>query len=199
MKHKGSTLCKKKIFLFIFLTVLIPSILISCSSKDSKKILKTKPSNIQKPDINNFQSEVEKACNKIELSVFDNYKKTNINDTKEINTNFAMVEDELDGLISRFGEITPSEKDIDSWEIIVDDLSHARDIFPNFIEHYQQAIAISDAGANVNDPEQIKLYNDQISKIQTKINNLHSDLTQTFDEYISISKKLGIKYCFENF
>lgn len=110
-----------------------------------------------------------------------------------------MVEDELDGLISRFGEITPSEKDIDSWEIIVDDLSHARDIFPNFIEHYQQAIAISDAGANVNDPEQIKLYNDQISKIQTKINNLHSDLTQTFDEYISISKKLGIKYCFENF
>ncbi|MBP9115489.1 MAG: hypothetical protein KBF89_04025 [Acidimicrobiia bacterium] len=190
---------QKKIFLFIFLTVLIPSILISCSSKDSKKILKTKPSNIQKPDINNFQSEVEKACNKIELSVFDNYKKTNINDTKEINTNFAMVEDELDGLISRFGEITPSEKDIDSWEIIVDDLSHARDIFPNFIEHYQQAIAISDAGANVNDPEQIKLYNDQISKIQTKINNLHSDLTQTFDEYISISKKLGIKYCFENF
>ena len=190
---------QKKIFLFIFLTVLIPSILISCSSKDSKKILKTKPSNIQKPDINNFQYEVEKACNKIELSVFDNYKKTNINDTKEINTNFAMVEDELDGLISRFGEITPSEKDIDSWEIIVDDLSHARDIFPNFIEHYQQAIAISDAGANVNDPEQIKLYNDQISKIQTKINNLHSDLTQTFDEYISISKKLGIKYCFENF
>lgn len=190
---------QKKIFLFIFLTVHIPSILISCSSKDSKKILKTKPSNIQKPDINNFQSEVEKACNKIELSVFDNYKKTNINDTKEINTNFAMVEDELDGLISRFGEITPSEKDIDSWEIIVDDLSHARDIFPNFIEHYQQAIAISDAGANVNDPEQIKLYNDQISKIQTKINNLHSDLTQTFDEYISISKKLGIKYCFENF
>ena len=190
---------QKKIFLFIFLTVLIPSILISCSSKDSKKILKTKPSNIQKPDINNFQSEVEKACNKIELSVFDNYKKTNINDTKEINTNFAMVEDELDGLISRFGEITPSAKDIDSWEIIVDDLSHARDIFPNFIEHYQQAIAISDAGANVNDPEQIKLYNDQISKIQTKINNLHSDLTQTFDEYISISKKLGIKYCFENF
>ncbi len=190
---------QKKIFLFIFLTVLIPSILISCSSKDSKKILKTKPSNIQKPDINNFQSEVEKACNKIELSVFDNYKKTNINDTKEINTNFAMVEDELDGLISRFGEITPSEKDIDSWEIIVDDLSHARDIFPNFIEHYQQAIAISDAGANVNDPEQIKLYNDQISKIQTKINNLHSDLTQTFDAYISISKKLGIKYCFENF
>ena len=204
VKKKGCYMSKKILFSIVTIAILMSMLLVSCSSDDKTSDTKKgstqettkKKSNSASSENSPFQNEVTKACGKVDTSIFAGDLGINsASNLTEIAGKFGDIEDELDGLISRFEEIDAPDESADDWETIIDDLSHTRDLLPELADIFTEMQALSDSAAGISDPSEIQAFSDELTSLQNQAEDLSSDLTQTMDEVSTISEDLGISSC----
>ena len=204
VKKKGCYMSKKILFSIVTIAILMSMLLVSCSSDDKTSDTKKgstqettkKKSNSASSENSPFQNEVTKACGKVDTSIFAGDLGINsASNLTEIAGKFGDIEDELDGLISRFEEIDAPDESADDWETIIDDLSHTRDLLPELADIFTEMQALSDSAAGISDSSEIQAFSDELTLLQNQAEDLSSDLTQTMDEVSTISEDLGISSC----
>jgi hypothetical protein len=198
----------KKISISIISFLLLTTLFVtSCSSddKDSKKSNgestkseKKTGKKVSSSSSNKFIREVDAACNNSSLSIrSSNFGIDSSSSADEVIETLATIEDELDGLISDFEDIDASAKDADDWETLIDDLSHVRDLFPEFGDLLTQMQSISDSASDPSSltPERATELQDQLLELQSQAEDITTDITQTFSEVDEISQDLGLSDC----
>jgi len=184
----------KKLTFLLSILIILSMLLISCSS-ESKTSESTKKSNSESTS-SDFKNEVDIACRKIDSKVFsEDFAVENNDDLTDIALEFGEIEDELDGLISKFEDIEAPDKFSDDWETIIDDISHARDLFPKLAELFTQMQQISTDSSELLTNTELQQASDDLTELQREAEDISLDLSQTMEEVGSLSKKLDLGSC----
>lgn len=183
----------KSVSIFIIITFLA----ISCSSSKTEKEPDSKPQEKHSAlSTNDFKDAVKKACENVDANTIDSrISVNNVQDITEAIGKFGTIEDELDGLISRFERIDPAKKFDDEWETIIDDLSHIRDLYPEMSDTFSQIESLLVAGQKYNPNVDMQKLNDKLTQLQDEADDLLTDLTINTEEIKTISKKIDITDC----
>jgi hypothetical protein len=183
----------KSVSIFITITFLA----ISCSSSKTEKEPDSKTLKKHTTlSTGEFKTAVKKACENVDSNTIDSrISVNNVQDITEAISKFGTIEDELDGLISRFERIDPAKEFDDEWETIIDDLSHIRDLYPEMSDTFSQIESLLVAGQKYNPNVDMQKLNDKLTQLQDEADDLLTDLTINTEEIKTISKKIDITDC----
>ena len=173
----------KSVSIFITITFLA----ISCSSSKTEKEPDSKTLKKHTTlSTGEFKTAVKKACENVDSNTIDSrISVNNVQDITEAISKFGTIEDELDGLISRFERIDPA----------IDDLSHVRDLYPEMSDTFSQIESLLVAGQKYNPNVDMQKLNDKLTQLQDEADDLLTDLTINTEEIKTISKKIDITDC----